>query len=324
MRIVQAHQFGPPEVLQVEEVEEPQAGPDQVIIEVLAAGAAFGNTVLRSGKAPLPLPYVPGWEVGGRITRVRQGLDQRLVGKLVVARTRNNAGGYAEQVAVESTSLFPLPAGLSVEQAVGVFSAGQTAVSVLKTVRIEPGEVVLITAAAGGVGSLLVQLVKAAGAGTVIGAARGKEKLETIARLGADVVIDYQLPGWEEQVRKITGNKGADVVLDSVGGAIGRQAFEVTANGHGRLVVFGSSSGSGMTIETRELAGRGVTVIGALGMMLAMTEQQMHASAEFALAEAAAGRLVAVIGQTYPLERAAEAHAALEARQTIGKVLLIP
>jgi NADPH2:quinone reductase len=323
VRIVQAHQFGPPEVLQVEEGEEPQAGPGQVVIEVLAAGAAFGNTVLRSGKAPLPLPHVPGWEVGGRITRIGPGGDQTLVGKLVVAATRNNVGGYAEQVAVDTANLFPLPTGLSVEQAVGVFSAGQTAVSVLGTARIEPGASVLIMAAAGSTGSLLVQLAKAAGAGTVMGAARGKEKLEVVARLGADVTIDYQLPGWGEQVRKATGNNGADVVLDSVGGAVGRQALEVTANGHGRLVVFGSSSGSGMTIETEQLSRRGITVIGALGMMLAMTEQEMRASAEFALAEAA-GRLVAVIGQTYPLERAAEAHAALEARQTIGKVLLIP
>ncbi len=172
--------------------------------------------------------------------------------------------------------------------------------------------------------TLLVQLAKAAGAGMVIGAARGKEKVEAVARLGTDVTIDYTREDWGEQVRKVTGGKGADVVVDSVGGTIGRQGFEVAANGHGRLAVFGSSSGNGITVETRELAARGITIIGALGRMLSLTEQEMRANAAFALTEAAAGRLVVVIGQTYPLERAAEAHAALEARQTIGKVLLIP
>ena len=172
------------------------------------------------------------------------------------------------------TNLFLLPTGLSVEQAVGGFSAGQTAVRVLKTVGIELGESVLITAAAGSIGSLLVQLAKAAGAGTVVGAARGKEKLKTVAQLGADVALDYALDSWGEQVREVTGNKGVDVVLESVGGTIGRQALEVTANSHGRLVVFGSSSGSGMTIETEALARRGIPVIGVLGMMLAMTEWQ--------------------------------------------------
>lgn len=323
MRIVQARQFGPPDVLQVEEAEEPQAGPGQVIIDVKAAGVGFGDTLIRSGKYPFPLPFVPGWEVGGRIARVGPDGDRSLIGQPVVARL-TSGGGYAERVAVDAATLFRIPTGLSIEQAVGVFLAGQTAVSLHKVIRITAGEVVLITAAAGSVGSLLVQLAKAAGAGTVIGAARGKGKLDEISRLGADIAIDYSEEDWVEQVREVTGGKGADVVIDSVGGNIGQQALEVTANGHGRLAVFGVSSGSAITIETLGLARRGITVIGALGIMLAMSEQEMRANAEFALAEAAAGRLVAMIGQTYPLERAVEAHAALESRQTIGKVLLIP
>ncbi|MBO0793789.1 MAG: zinc-binding dehydrogenase [Ktedonobacteraceae bacterium] len=323
MHIVQARQFGPPEVLQIEKTEEPQAGPGQVIIDVKAAGVGFGDTLIRSGKYPFPLPFVPGWEVGGLITKVGPGGDRSLIGRPVVARL-TSGGGYAQQVAVDAAAFLHIPPGLSIEQAIGVYLAGQTAASLLKTVPIIGGEVVLITAAAGSVGSLLVQLAKAAGAGTVIGAARGKEKLNAVSRLGADIAIDYGEDGWVEQVREVTGGKGADVVIDSVGGAIGQQALELTASGHGRLAMFGASSGSGITIETLTLARRGVTVIGALGMMLAMTEQQTRANAEFVLAEAAAGRLTAVIGQTYPLERAAEAHTALEARQTIGKVLLIP
>jgi NADPH2:quinone reductase len=252
-----------------------------------------------------------------------QDADQSLVGKPVVARSMAG-GGYAEQIAVDAATVFRIPAGLSVEQAVGVFLAGQTAVSLLKTVRVEAGEAVLITAAAGSVGSLLVQLAKAAGASPVIGAARGKEKLAVVSRLGADAAIDYSEDNWVEQVREATGGKGADVVLESVGGAIGLQAFEATANGHGRIGVYGASSGTGITIEALNLARRGVTLVGSLGMAMAVTEQETRANAETVLAEAAAGRLTAVIGQTYPLDRAAEAHTALEARKTIGKVLLIP
>jgi NADPH:quinone reductase len=325
MRIVQVDQFGPPEVLTLAEQEEPQAGPGQVVIAIEATGIGFGETLIRAGKYPYPLPFVPGWEVGGRVIKVGPNVDQSLLGELVVARSMAG-GGYAEQIAVDTSNVFPIPAGLSVEQAVGVFLAGQTAVCLQKAMGIKAGDTVLITAAAGGVGSLLIQLAKTAGASTVIGAARGKAKLDVVSRLGANAAIDYSEDNWVEQVREVTGGKGADIVLDSVGGAIGRQAFEATANGHGRIGIYGASYGEAITIETLALARRGVTVVGALGIAIAMMEQEqvMRANVDFVLAEAAAGRLTAIIGQTYPLERAAEAHAALETRRTIGKTLLIP
>ncbi|GHO66737.1 NADPH:quinone reductase [Ktedonobacter sp. SOSP1-52] len=324
MRIIQIHQFGSPEVLKVEEKEEPQVGPNQVVIDVQVAGVCFGDTIIRSGKYPLPLPLVPGLEVAGRVSGVGSDGDQSLVGKLVVARTKNNTGGYAEQAVVDATDIFHIPTGLSIEQAVGVFLSGQTAVGLIKAVNITPGEVVLITAAAGSLGSQLVQQARAAGAGTVIGAAHGKKKLDLITQLGADVAIDYSEDDWVEQVRKATDGKGADLVLDGVGGSIGHQAFEATAKGSGRLGVYGFSSGAWTQIETRELAARGITVIAPLTIAFAKPPHEARVDAEIALAEAEAGRLTAVIGQTYPLERAAEAHAAIEARQTTGKVLLIP
>jgi NADPH2:quinone reductase len=323
MRIVQIHQFGAPEVLKVVEKEEPQAGPGQVVIAIEVMGVGFGDTLVRRGMYPFPLPFEPGWEFGGRIIKIGQDVDRSLVGKRVVVRNMAG-GGYAEQIAIDASAAFPIPEGLSVEQAVGVFLAGQTATSLLKTVRVEPGEAVLITAAAGSVGSLLIQLAKAAGANPVIGAARGKEKLAVISRLGADAAIDYSEDNWVELVREATGGKGADAVLESVGGTIGLQAFEATANGHGRIGVYGASSGTGITIDALNLARRGVTLVGSLGIAMAMTEQEIRANVEKVLTEAAAGRLTAVIGQTYPLERVAEAHAALETRQTIGKALLIP
>ncbi|GHO57135.1 zinc-binding dehydrogenase [Ktedonobacter robiniae] len=324
MRIVQVHQFGPPEVLMAEEQEEPQTGPGQVIIEVQMAGVCFGDTIMRSGRYPLPLPFVPGLEVAGRVREVGPDGDQSLVGKLVVARTKNNTGGYAEQAVVDATDVFHIPTGLSIEQAVGVFLSGQTAVGLIKAANITPGEVVLITAAAGSLGSQLVQQARAAGAGTVIGAAHGKKKLDVITQLGADIAIDYNDDDWVEQVRKATDGKGADLVLDGVGGTIGHQAFEATAKESGRLGVYGFSSGAWTKIETRELAARGIAVIAPLSIAFAKPPQEARIDAESALAEAAAGRLTAVSGPTYPLEHAADAHAAIEARETTGKVLLIP
>lgn len=323
MRIVQVHQFGSPEVLTVEEGAEPQAGAGQVVIKVEAAGVAFGDTLVRSGKYPFPLPYVPGFEVGGRIIQVGPDGDQSLMGKLVVAQTPHNSGGYAEQAVVDASSVFHVPAGLSVEQAVGVSLSGQTAVTLLKAMDIQAGQTILITAAAGSLGSQMLQLARTFGAGTVIGAARGRQKLDLISQLGADAAIDYSEDDWVEQVRKATGGKGADVVLDAVGGTVGHQAFEATAKGSGRLGVYGFSSGSWAKIETRELATQAISVISPIDIAFSKP-QEMHANADFALAEAAAGRLKAIIGQTYPLEHAAEAHTALEARRTTGKTLLIP
>lgn len=324
MRIIHVRQFGAPEVLKIEEREEPQAGPGQVVIKVSVAGVGFGDTIIRAGKYPFPLPFIPGLEVGGRVIQVGPDGDQSLEGKLVVAHTNNFSGGYAEQVAVDVINTFPIPTELSVEQAMGVFRAGLTATGLLKAMNVKAGESVLITAAAGSIGTMLVQLAKAAGAKTVIGAARGKEKLAMVSRLGADAAIDYSEDNWVEQVRDATGGQGADVVLDAIGGTIGRQAFEALANGRGRLGIYGHSSDSWIAIGIEEIARRGLTVTGPLGMILARPEQEQRSYAIFALTEAAAGRLAPIIGQAYPLERAAEAHAALEARQTVGNVLLIP
>ncbi|MBO0795141.1 MAG: zinc-binding dehydrogenase [Ktedonobacteraceae bacterium] len=175
---------------------------------------------------PFPLPYVPGLEVAGRVIGVGSGVNQSLIGKFVVARTNNDAGGYAEQVAIDASNVFLLPQGLSIEQAIGVILSGQLAIGLLKVVKVATGEVVLITAASGSLGSQLVQQVQAAGARTVIGAAHGKKKLKVISQLGADLAIDYSQSDWIEQVRKATGGKGADLVFDAVGGTVGRQAFD--------------------------------------------------------------------------------------------------
>jgi NADPH2:quinone reductase len=180
---------------------------------------------------------------------------------------------------------------------------------------------VLITAAAGGIGSLLVQAARSAGA-TVIGGAGGPEKAERVRALGADVAIDYNAPGWTDAIRDAAGapdgTGGVTVALDGVGGAIGRAAFECLAPG-GRLIVFGGASGGPIQFDVWELYRRGLTVSAAIGRPM----RERRALEARALAAAADGQLVPALHH-FPLHEAAAAHAAIERRATMGKVVLIP
>ncbi|WP_201776414.1 zinc-binding dehydrogenase [Streptacidiphilus carbonis] len=198
-------------------------------------------------------------------------------------------------------------------------SDGSTATGLVEGARIGPGEWVLVEAAAGGVGSLLVQLAQAPGA-RVIGLARGARKLDLIRSLGAEAAVDYSAPDWTEQVLQATGGTGVDVVFDGVGGEIGRAAFEVTAR-HARFSVHGAASGQLTVIDPVEAQRRAVEVIGIEQPYV--FRQRMHQWADQIMAEAVAGRVRPVIGQTYPLEHAADAHAAIESRSALGKTLLL-
>ncbi|MDQ1425781.1 MAG: NADPH:quinone reductase [Acidimicrobiaceae bacterium] len=190
---------------------------------------------------------------------------------------------------------------------------GRTATMLVQAAGVGRGERVLVEAAAGGVGTLLVQLSRAAGA-KVIAVAGGAHKINVARGLGADIMIDHLEPGWAERVRESGG--AVDVVFDGVGGNTGRAAFELLDRG-GRMVSFGLSSGEWAGVSDDDAAGRGVMVIHPRP-----TPEEMRAYTMSALAEAAAGRLRAVIGQRFPLERAADAHAAIESRTTVGKTLL--
>ncbi|MDR0358692.1 MAG: zinc-binding dehydrogenase [bacterium] len=187
-------------------------------------------------------------------------------------------------------------------------------------VRPQPGEWVLVEAAGGGVGSLLVQLAARAGS-RVIAAAGGARKLDLAASVGAEVTVDYTAPGWEDRVRAATGGHGPDAVFDSVGGEIGRTALTLIRDG-GRFCAMGAASGSMTVAPDGEVTQRRLRMIG-LGDVLGTPEAVRDATST-ALAEGAAGRLRPTIGQTFPLDRAPDAHAAIEARATIGKTLLLP
>lgn len=322
MRAAQIDRFGPPDVLIVRDVAEPVPGFGEILIRVEAAGVTFVDTMVRAGNGPAaladrPMPFVPGNAVGGTVAEVGSGVDGELIGRRVVSST-GGAGGYAEAVVVAADLPIPVPDQVDLRDAVAVLADGRTAMAIMRDARIKDDDRVLVTAAAGGVGSLLVQLARGASA-TVVAAAGGQRKLELARTLGADHVVDYRVLGWAARVGEATGGAGVSVVLDGVGGEIGRDAFDLAVPG-ARIVVYGFASGSVTEATLAEVFERRVTVIG--GPLIASPADN-RALTEAALAEVAAGRLRPIIGQTFPLERAAEAHAAIEDRATLGKTLLV-
>jgi NADPH:quinone reductase len=321
MRVIWLTEFGAPTVLVPGEAPDPEPGDGQVLVDVEAVSVLFMDTGLRAGRLPggFPVPtppYVPGNGVGGLISAVGPHVDPALLGQRVIAQT-GGSGGYAEKAVVAADTVVPIPAAVSTTDAVALLDDGRTAVGLFRLVAPKPDEWVLVEAAAGGLGSLLVQLGVNAGA-RVIGAVGSNAKLSAVREAGAEAV-NYAQPGWTEQVRSLTGGAAVDVVFDCVGGEVGAAATSLVEPG-GRFVVYGAASG-GFT-DTTALAARGVTVIG-LPQMMSELGPIMHELGTATLEEAAAGRLRPVIGQTFPLERAADAHAAIEARTTIGKTLLL-
>ncbi|MEV7614110.1 zinc-binding dehydrogenase [Streptomyces sp. NPDC089799] len=334
MHAVRLHAFGPAENLVHEKTEDPVPGPGQVRIAVAAAGVHLLDTAIREGhQGPLPalpdLPTVPGREVAGTVESLGEGTDPGWLGKRVVAHLGNAPGGYAELAVTDAARLHEIPDGLDATAAVAMIGTGRTTMGILQFTALGPESVVLVPAAAGGIGTLLVQYARNAGA-TVVGLAGGPAKAAAVAANGADLAVDYNLPDWPEQVRTFLGERRATVVFDSVGGEPGRAAVDLLGPG-GQHLVFGWSSGGlheggPLTFTEEELAARGITSEGVLGpAMLGRVggDNPVRVLETRALAEAAAGRLVPAVHR-FPLSEAAEAHRALERRGTMGKVVLEP
>ncbi|HEX3515667.1 MAG TPA: zinc-binding dehydrogenase [Trebonia sp.] len=320
MRAIRVERFGEPDVLEVRDVADPVPGAGQVLVDVRLAGVAYGDVIVRSGVYPLPLPWVPGIEVAGEVVAVGTDVDSSLLGKTVVATTAGQAGGYAERAVATAAYTFPVADGLALDRALVVFQAGALARGMLSAMRLDASDTVLITAAAGRVGSLLVQWAKAAGA-TVIGAA-SLAKLDAVTGFGADHAVDYGAAGWAEQVRKLTGGGGATLVLDAVGGSVAASAFGATADGVGRIGVYGYASGSWAALDIQDIARRGLTMCGPLGMVIRKSDAEQRDDAEQALAAARRGELRPRIHGRFPLEQAAGAHRELESRRSVGAVVL--
>ncbi|NJP96282.1 zinc-binding dehydrogenase [Nonomuraea sp. FMUSA5-5] len=326
MRAVVLHEFGPPDHLRVADVPAPKPAAGEVAVRVAAVGVQFLETQARAGTmrgalGGAALPVILGKEIAGLVTEVGPGGDTALIGARVLAST-TGLGGYAETAVVPAGTLIPVGDGIGLPEAIALYRYGATAQGLIGAARVSAGDRVLVLAAAGAVGTLLVQLLKRAGA-TVVAAAHGERKLALLSELRADHVVDYTLPGWTEQARDAAGGS-IDVVFDHVGGALGRASFELLTPGTGRQVTFGLSSGTPLEVRPMELIGRSVTLTGFSAGLIWSRPAYARALVTEVLDLATAGRLTPVIGQRFPLERAADAHAAIEARATIGKTLLIP
>jgi NADPH2:quinone reductase len=326
MKAIRQYEFGPADVLRYEDVPDPAPGEGQVLVEVAAAGVHLLDTLIRSGQSgdPFPdpdLPMTPGREVAGTVVQAGPDADPSWVGKPVVVHLGMAGGGYAALAAAAAESLHEIPAGLSPEQAVATIGTGRTALGVLGMADLTAEDVVLIPAAAGGLGTLFVQAVRAAGA-TSVGLAGGPEKVELVHSLGADVAVDYREPEWPEKALAALDGRKPTLLLDGVGGDIGRAGLEMLDVG-GRIVMFGWSAGKPTQLTTMDIVKGSLSVHWVTGPRMLRRYGGLRGLETAALAEAAAGRMVPVV-QRCPLADAAGAHRALVSRATTGKVVLIP
>ncbi|KQC47806.1 MULTISPECIES: quinone oxidoreductase family protein [Geobacillus] len=324
MKIVQFAEYGGPEVLQVKEAERPLPSGRQVVIEAEAIGVNYADTARREGRyvVPTPLPFVPGTEVAGIVREVGPDVEAIRPGQRVVALIES--GGYAEFVAVDERAVVPLPDGMDARQAAALPVQGLSAYHILKTMgRLEEGETVLVHAAAGGVGTIAVQLAKRFGAKMVIATASTEEKRALAARLGADVTIDYTKDGWAAEVMEATDGRGVDVALEMAGGDVFHQTLDCLAP-FGRLVVYGAASGEMTRLNPVRLMAKNWSVIGFFLPQIMKKRALYEQSLRELLAWVQEGSLKLMIGGVYPLEQASEVHRLLQGRKTHGKLLLVP
>ncbi len=315
MRAVQITVFGGPEVLQLTELPDPRPAPGQTLIDVNRSGINYADThhVENSYLTPAKLPLVPGAEVAGRTA------DGRRVVALV------GEGGYAERALAPDNLTFDIPEGTTDGQALALVSQGLTAWHLLRTsTRMADGETVVVHAAAGGVGSLLVQLAKRWGAGRVIATASTEGKRQLALDLGADVALDGSPDRLNDRLREVNEERGVDIVLEMVGGPVFDASIAALGR-FGRIAFYGMASRTPPTpVEPARLMARSQSVIG-FWLVDCLRQAGMLAEPLAELFElTAAGELRPVIGGEYGLSEVAAAHRALRSRSTIGKLLLDP
>lgn len=315
-----ARQPGGPEVLQLAVVERPVPGPGQVLVKVAAAGVNFIETYQRSGTYQVPFPFTPGAEFSGTVEAVGDGVTDVAVGDRIA--TAEGSRGYAGYALVAADRALPVPDGVDLPTAAALPLQGMTAHYLMNsTFNVQPGQTVLTHAGAGGVGLLLLQLLKARGA-RVITTVSTDEKEALAREAGADVVLRYD--GFADKVREITDGTGVDVVFDGVG----KDTFEGSLGSlrvRGMLVLFGAASGKVPPFDLQRLNAAGSLFVTrpTIGHYLQNPQERRWRSGEI-FAAAANGSLKVRIGAQYPLAAAGQAHTDLEQRRTTGKVLLVP
>ena len=319
MKAIRGNEYGGPEVLRLQEVEEPRPGPGEVRVRLRAAGVNFIDVNQRRGAYPVPLPYTPGLEGSGVVEALGSGVDGVRPGDRVAYT--GVLGSYAEANVVPADRLIPLPEEFSFEQGAAFPLQGMTAHYLIHEYRRPgPGDTVLVHAAAGGMGLLLVQWAKHLGA-RVLGTVSTEEKARAARAAGADEVILYTRQDFVPETKRLTGGRGADLIIDGVGKATFAGNLEAAAV-RGHVVIFGAASGPADPIAPNALMPRSLTVSGGSLGNYTRTREELLRRANDVLAGIRAGWLRLRIGHVFPLARAAEAHRLLEGRGSVGKVVL--
>ncbi len=315
MKAIRVNELGGAEKLSLEEVEKPTPKADEVLIKTAAAGINYADTMMRAGNylTKPDLPFTLGYEAAGTIESLGENVTGLTVGQRVLATT--SSGGYSEYATAKGVLTMPIPDELGYSEATALLVQGLTALGLLNETK--PGQTILIHAAAGGVGTLLVQLAKHKGL-KVIGTASSEQKLQLVADLGADYAINYTEDDWTDEVLKATDGKGADWIIEMVGGAIVGKNLKVLAK-HGTMWIYGSASGEDFKVSVLSLMAKNHTIRG-YWLMNESVENRIRFTKEL-LEHLGAGRLKIQVTE-FPLEQAREAHEAIENRKTTGKVVL--
>lgn len=322
MKAIRIHETGDPDVMRLEDVEKPTPREGEVLIQVAAAGINYADLSQRQGTylTRTRVPLILGLEVAGTVVELGPGVSSPAVGTRVAAFGN---GGYAEYTTAAAGAVLPIPPNLDFSHAAAFPVQAITAYQLLReSTHLEKGESVLVHSAAGGVGTLAVQLAKLMGAGKVLGTAGSASKLDLVRRLGADVAINYTEENWAEQVKQATDGKGVDVILEMVGGQITEESLQVLAP-YGRMAIFGAASGQIAQFTGIQLMYKNQAIIGYwLSAWMQRPDRIVQAVSEL-MHYLATGQLEIVVGATFPLAEAAAAHRAIAARQTTGKVVLL-
>ena len=322
MQAIRIYETGDPEVMRLEEVATPTPGQGEVLIKIAAAGINYADLAQRQGAylTRTRTPMTLGFEAAGTVAALGPGVTLPAVGTRVSAFVN---GAYAEYAIASAASLIPIPEWLDFARAAAFPVQGLTAYQILHdSGRLQEGESVLVHAAAGGVGTLAIQIARLLGAAKVIGTASNTQKLDLVRSLGADVAIDYTQDDWMEQVKQATDGKGVDIVLEMVGGKVAEQSLSCLAP-FGRMVVFGAASGEALRLTATQLMYKNLSVTGYWLSALMNYPERIAVSMVGLMQFIALGKLQIIVGQTFPLAEAAAAHQAIANRTTTGKVVLL-
>src|SRR4051812_12709895 len=320
MKAAVYYETGAPDVFRYEDVPDPECGPGMVVVDVEAISIEGGDTLNRAGGEMATTPHIVGYQCAGTISAVGDGVTDRQLGQRVVAT--NFWGSHAEKMAVFSAITWPIPDGADIVKCACVPVAFGTAHDCLfEFGHLQAGETVLVQAGAGGVGIAAIQLAKRAGA-TVIATASSDERLARLTEFGMDHGVDYSQSGWVDAVRQLTGGNGVDLVVDSVGGKILAGSVQCLRY-RGRAITVGSAGRDPQPFDLSVLSAGNQSITGVF-LGAEMLFERARAMIGDLVEDVGRGELRVVVDRTFPLAEAAAAHAYIESRQAVGRVVLVP